>query len=86
MSFADIFGVSGAAMVLLAYFMISTKPEMGKKVRYHALNFAGASLILLSLFHSFNLAAALLQVAWMAIALWGLVVSWIQGSRGTGRA
>jgi hypothetical protein len=40
------------------------------------LNLGGAGLVLWSLFYAFNLAAALLEAAWVLIALWGLFAWW----------
>jgi hypothetical protein len=37
------------------------------------LNFVGACLVLVSLTHAFNLAAAIVEAAWALVALFGLI-------------
>ena len=39
---------------------------------YSWLNIAGSAAILVSLTHAFNLSSFVIQVAWIAISLWGL--------------
>jgi hypothetical protein len=46
------------------------------------MNLAGSTLIIVSLLHAFNLSALLVEVAWAAIALFGLVrLAWRRNRR-----
>jgi hypothetical protein len=72
MSFPDLIGLFGAALILTAYAGV----QFGRLDPHRApallLNFLGASAVLFSLWFKPNLAAALLEGAWALIALWGL--------------
>ncbi|HEY3800224.1 MAG TPA: hypothetical protein VGL58_17895 [Caulobacteraceae bacterium] len=72
MNLFDVGGLIGVAIILAAYALATTgrlHPEAAPSL---ALNFAGASLILLSLSRAFNLSAAIVEGAWALIALVGL--------------
>jgi hypothetical protein len=72
MSLFDAVGLVGVAVILAGYalgVLGRLKPERAPSL---ALNFAGASLILLSLTRAFNLSAAIVEGAWALIALAGL--------------
>lgn len=72
MSLPDIAGLIGAFLILLAY----GASAMGKLDPATApallLNLVGAGLVLYSLYFEFNLAAALLESAWVIVAVIGL--------------
>ena len=78
MSFAwnDALGVVGVALVLWAYFALQTGRLRAAYLRYSLLNGVGASLVLVSLLVEFNLAAAVLEGAWVLISLIGIVRWW----------
>lgn len=73
MAWTDIVGVAGVGLILAAY----AAGIVGKLHPQQALsllaNFIGASMILLSLSHDFNLSAALMEGTWALFALGGLV-------------
>ena len=69
----DILGLAGVAALLTGYGMAVADRLDPKHPIALALNFVGASLILLSLWKDFNLSAALIEAAWALIALFGLV-------------
>ena len=71
MSLFDIAGILGAAGILAAYAGVQMKKLDPHQFPALALNFSGASLVLVSLYEDFNLAALLLEIAWIAIALHG---------------
>ena len=68
----DILGFAGAAMILAAY-AYQTVLSRPADALYHAMNLVGASLLGASLTIHFNLASLCLEIAWAAIALFGLV-------------
>ncbi|MDE2564103.1 MAG: hypothetical protein KGL48_17840, partial [Sphingomonadales bacterium] len=69
MSFLDIAGLVGVAAILVAYALATTGRLDARRAPSLALNFAGSSLILLSLTRAFNLSAAVVEAAWALIAL-----------------
>lgn len=73
MAWTDIVGVAGVLLILAAY----AGGIVGKLHPQQALsllaNLAGASMILLSLWHDFNLSAALMEATWALFALGGLI-------------
>jgi len=73
MSAYDIAGLIGVVLILAGYAAATTGRLHPKGAPSLAINFFGASLILLSLMRTFNLAAAIVEAAWAFIALVGLV-------------
>jgi hypothetical protein len=72
MTWYDIAGLIGVAAILAGYAAATTGRLDAKGAPSLAVNFAGASLILVSLTKSFNLSAAIVEGAWALIALVGL--------------
>ena len=73
MSLFDIAGLVGVALILAGYAAATVWSLHPKSAASLAINFAGASLILLSLTQKFNLSAAIVEGAWALIALVGLI-------------
>jgi hypothetical protein len=71
-SLADGAGFLGA-LVILSGFAWHTVRGVAPDLIYHLCNLIGASLLAASLMINFNLPALCLEVAWAAIALFGLV-------------
>lgn len=66
-------GYIGVLLVLLAYFLLQARKLQGHKLGYQLMNILGAFGVLLSLtFGSFNWSAFLLEVAWIAIGIYGI--------------
>lgn len=65
-------GTTGVAMILLGYFLITKGKVTGASLGYHILNLVGASLLLISLFWSWNLPSVIIEVFWIAISLYGI--------------
>ncbi|MEW9570705.1 hypothetical protein ABQJ54_03000 [Rhodanobacter sp. Si-c] len=66
-------GYVGVLLVLLAYFLLQARKLHGNKLAYQLMNILGAFGVLLSLtFGSFNWSAFLLEVAWIAIGIYGI--------------
>jgi len=72
MTLFDVAGLVGVATVLGGYAAATTGRLDPKGAPSFALNFVGASLILVSLTRAFNLSAAIVEGAWAMIALLGL--------------
>lgn len=69
---ANIVGLMGSALFIVA-FAYSNIAQSLNFVLFNLLNLIGAVLLLYSLSVHFNLAAAVLEIAWAIIALLGLV-------------
>ena len=73
MSPFDAAGVAGVLMILVAYAGATSGKLDPKRPKALLLTLFGAGLILLSLAYDFNLSAFLMEAAWAAVALFGLV-------------
>ena len=73
MSAYDIAGLVGVVLILAGYAAATVGRLHPKGAPSLAINFLGASLILLSLTQKFNLSAAIVEGVWAFIALVGLV-------------
>ena len=73
MSVFDLAGLAGVAMILGAYAAAQLHRLNPVKAPALILNLVGASLILVSLTRAFNLSAAIVEGAWVLIALASLI-------------
>lgn len=78
----DAVGIVGVAFVVAAYFLITNRKLHGDDVRYHILNFVGASLIMVSLMFHWNTASVVIEAVWMLISGWGIWRCWRVMRRG----
>lgn len=69
---ADVIGLIGSALFIGAFAYANVTKSLNK-LMFNAVNLVGAVLLLISLSVKFNLAAFVLEAAWGAIALTGLV-------------
>ncbi|HEX6613794.1 MAG TPA: hypothetical protein VF022_08030 [Rhodanobacteraceae bacterium] len=69
-----IVGIVGTLMVLLAFFLLQARRLHGNGVIYQLLNAFGAAAIIVSLVYEFNLVSMVLEIAWLLISIYGLVV------------
>jgi hypothetical protein len=77
MAWSDAAGLAGVVVILIAYAGATTGRLDPKQAPALLANFVGASLILLSLVHAFNLSAAAMEGAWALVALAGLArIGW----------
>ena len=68
---ANIVGIIGSALILGAYgYNVLTAAP--RPLPYNVINLLGAALLAASLLVHFNLAALMLETAWMAIAIAGI--------------
>jgi hypothetical protein len=69
---ADIVGLIGSVLFIGAFIYANMSPSMNK-ILFNIFNLIGAVFLLISLSVNFNLAAFVLEAAWMMIAIFGLV-------------
>jgi hypothetical protein len=63
----EMLGIFGALLYLLSYTAVQTSRIDGNGLGYTIINTIAAGLVLLGLTQNFNLAAALIQIAWLLI-------------------
>ncbi|HET8900221.1 MAG TPA: hypothetical protein VFN09_15750 [Rhodanobacteraceae bacterium] len=69
-------GLVGVATVLLAFLLLQAHRLHGNGLIYQAMNALGALGIVLSLaFGAFNLSALLMELGWIAISVYGMLVN-----------
>ena len=69
-------GLVGMIVTLLAYFLLQAQKLHGNGLVYQLMNAVGALGVALSLlFGTFNLPAFLLEVIWLVISIYGIVVA-----------
>jgi len=75
MSYAwhDLVGNLGVLLVLGTYLCVQMGRMDLRTPTYSLANAAGAILILVSLFYDFNLSSFVIEIAWLAISLYGLL-------------
>jgi hypothetical protein len=72
-------------LILLAYGLLQMGRVRVEALTYSLLNWVGPGLVLASLSRDFNLAAAVLEGAWMLIATIG-IITWFIRRRDAGHA
>ena len=81
MTLLDAGGVIGVLLVLLAYAGIHFDWFDPKRLAALLMNLFGSVLILVSMVGAFNLSAFLMEAAWAAMALYGMLKLLIQRRR-----
>ena len=77
MEWFDIVGVTGALLIVTAYFLLQTEKISNQSPSFSIINALGALLILFSLCFEFNLAAFFIEFFWLLISVYG-VWKWIR--------
>ncbi len=72
MSWYDILGTVGVAIIILAYVLLQIERLRSDELLYSLANAVGASLILISLYYSFNLPSFIVEFFWLLISLFGI--------------
>jgi len=75
MQWYDWIGIAGTLMVLGAFFLLQAGRIHGNRIAYQLLNLFGAAGVLVSLWGQFNISVFLLEAAWVAISVYGIVRS-----------
>ena len=74
MSYAwyDILGTVGVAIIILTYVLLQIERLRSDELMYSLLNAVGATLILISLWYSFNFPSFVVEFFWLVISLFGI--------------
>ncbi len=68
----DLFGSIGVGIIISTYVALQLEKIRSETLVYSLLNAVGASLILVSLFYSFNFSAFIVEFFWLLISLFGV--------------
>jgi hypothetical protein len=71
-SWYDILGTLGVAVIIVTYVLLQLERVRSEQLLYSLLNAIGATLIIISLYFSFNLSAFLVEFFWLLISLFGI--------------
>jgi len=73
LSFADAIGISGAALIVVAYLLLQAGRLDARSLAYSVINGVGAAGIIFSLMFDFNLSAFAIEAFWLAISIYGAI-------------
>ncbi len=68
----DIIGTLGVATIVTAYVLLQIGRLRSEHLAYSLLNAIGATLILISLYYSFNFPSFIVEFFWLLISLFGI--------------
>lgn len=68
----DIVGTAGVGLIILTYTLLQIEKIRSEHLLYSLLNAAGAALILVSLYYTFNLPSFIVEFFWLLISLFGI--------------
>ena len=68
----DIIGTMGVGLIIVTYVLLQIERIRSEQLLYSVLNAVGASLILTSLYYSFNFPAFVVEFFWLLISLFGI--------------
>ena len=72
----DFLGNIGVFFIITTYLALQTGRTTSTSMTYSVLNALGAVLILVSLYHDFNLSAFVIESFWLLISLYGMHRCW----------
>jgi hypothetical protein len=72
MTFHDLLGTLGVGLIVVMYVLLQTGRTTAARPSFSVGNAAGSGLILFSLAYDFNFAAALVEVFWLLVSLYGV--------------
>ena len=68
----DILGTVGVVVTIVAYVLLQIELLRSDSFLYSMMNAVGASLILVSLYYSFNFPSFVVEFVWLLISLFGV--------------
>ncbi|HEX6717457.1 MAG TPA: hypothetical protein VF088_10115 [Pyrinomonadaceae bacterium] len=68
----DLIGNIGVVVLMITYLMLQLNKLRSDGLAYSLLNAIGASLIVVSLLHDFNLSALVMEIFWVLISFVGI--------------
>ncbi len=83
MSWYDILGTLGVAIIIITYVLLQIERVRSDQLIYSVLNAVGAALILVSLYFDFNFPSLVVEFFWLLISLFGIGKFFVRWGRGT---
>ena len=77
----DLVGSIGVCIILLTYVLLQTERLKAENLVYSVLNALGAGLIAFSLIFNFNFAAFMVEVIWVLISIYGIILYFLRRSK-----
>jgi hypothetical protein len=77
----NVIGVIGFSLYVMNYCLLTFHQLTSHSKLYFVINLMAASMVLIGLTHSFNLAAALIQLFWIVISTTAIIVRLRQSKR-----
>ena len=68
-------GFFGMIFIVVAYLLLQTNKYTINSMQYQLLNLVGAILLLISLFVHFNLGSFIIEVFWIIITIYGIIIN-----------
>lgn len=81
LSLFEVAGVFGFMLYVFNYAMLTLRRLTSDDISFFAINLSAAGLVLLGLTASFNLAAAMIQIFWIAMSVIGICLRMSRRSR-----
>lgn len=72
-TFYDLLGSIGTILIIGTYVFLQIGRIKSETLAYSILNAAGATLIIISLVHSFNFSAFIVEFFWVLISIYGII-------------
>lgn len=72
-SIYDLLGSIGTIIIIGTYVLLQLDKIKSENLKYSLLNAIGASLIIISLVHSFNFSAFIVEFFWVLISIYGII-------------
>lgn len=70
----DAIGVAGFGLYVLNYALLTVQKVQSHQARYFAINGCAATMVLIGLMSTFNLASALIQIFWIVISSIAIII------------
>jgi uncharacterized membrane protein len=70
--YANAIGIVGVVLVLTAYMLLQLHKMSAHGLSYTTINAVGSILILVSLYYHLNIAALVIEIAWLIISAYGM--------------
>lgn len=72
MTVFDVIGLVGVGLIVVAYILLQADKISAANPWFSVVNAAGSAMVLVSLWFEFNLAAAVVEIFWLIVSLFGL--------------
>ena len=69
----DVVGIAGVFIILYGYYALQSERISSRDLSYSLLNLIGSTMILCSLYFTWNMASVVIEVVWFFISLYGII-------------